>query len=80
MGAIAVSKTDETQIVKLQRALGIPSKAGVIRAALKALERQTERETLRREVQESVRRCAAADRAENRELFGAGIAASGSEE
>ena len=79
MGAVAVSKAVETQTIKLQKALNIPSKAGVIRAALKALERQTEREKLRREVQESVRCCADADRAENRELFGAGIAARGSE-
>jgi len=79
MGAVAVSKAGETQIIKLQKALNIPSKSGVIRAALKALECQTEREKLRCEVQDSVRRCAAADRAENRELFGAGIAVRGSE-
>lgn len=74
MGAIAVSKEEERQIERLCKELKIPTKAGVIRAALKALERKAEEERLRREIQESVRRCAAADKAENRELFHAGVA------
>lgn len=74
MGAIAVSKEEERQIARLSKQLKIPTKAGVIRAALKALEKKAEEERLRREIQESVRRCAAADKAENRDLFHAGVA------
>ncbi len=74
MGAIAVSKREEEQIERLRKELGIPTKSGLIRAALEALEKRTEEERLRREIQESVRRCATADREENRELFPAGVA------
>ena len=73
MGAIAVSKEEEQQIEKLRKELRIPTKSGVIRAALKTLEEKVEEEKLRREVEESVRRCAAADKQENRELFRAGV-------
>lgn len=74
MGAIAVSKTEERQIDRLRKELGISTKSGLIRTALKALETRTEEERLRREIQESVRRCASADREENRQLFPAGVA------
>lgn len=74
MGAIAVAKTEERQIDRLRKELGISTKSGLIRAALKALEARAEEERLRREIQESVRRCARADREENRLLFPAGIA------
>ncbi|MFQ5853838.1 MAG: hypothetical protein ACE5JU_25040 [Candidatus Binatia bacterium] len=74
MGAIAVSKKEEQQIERLCKKLKIPTKSGLIRTALKTLEEKTEKERLRREIQESVRRCAAADREENRELFPAGVA------
>ena len=74
MGAIAVSKEEEQQIERLRKELQIPTKAGVIRVALKTLEEQTAQERLRREIQESVRRCAAADREENQALFPAGVA------
>jgi len=74
MGAIAISKKEEQQIEKMRKQLGIPTKSGLLRAALKALEKKTEEEQLRREVQESVRRCAAADKEENRELFPGGVA------
>lgn len=74
MGAIAVSKKEEEQIERLRKELGISTKSGLIRAALEALEKRTEEERLRREIQESVRRCAAADKEENRELFPAGVA------
>ena len=74
MGAIAVSKKEEHQIERLRRELKIPTKSGLIRAALKALEKNTEEERLRCEIQESVRRCAEADREENRDLFPGGIA------
>jgi pyrroline-5-carboxylate reductase len=73
MGAIAVSKEEEEQIEKLRKELRIHTKSGVIRAALKTLEDKVEEERLRREVEESVRRCAAADKQENRELFPAGV-------
>lgn len=76
MGAIAVSKKEEQQIEKLRRELKIPSKTGLIRVALQTLERKVEEEKLRDEVQESVRRCAAADKEENRKLFPGGIARS----
>ncbi|HEY3132811.1 MAG TPA: hypothetical protein VGL91_25390 [Acidobacteriota bacterium] len=54
--------------------LGIPTKSGLIRAALNAWEEKTEQERLRRDIHESVRPCATADREENRELFPAGVA------
>ena len=74
MGAIAVSKAEEKQIERLCKELRIPTKSGLIRAALKTLEKKTEEDRLRREIQESVRRCAAADKEENRGLFSAGVA------
>ncbi len=74
MGAIAVSKEEEQRIDRLCKELKIATKSGLIRAALKALEMKTREERLRWEIQESVRRCAAADREENRELFPAGVA------
>ena len=74
MGAIAVSKKEEDQIERLRKEMGIASKSGLIRVALKTLERKAQEERLSREIQESVRRCAAADRVENRELFAAAIA------
>lgn len=74
MGAIAVSKEEERRIERLRRELSIPTKSGLIRVALAALERRTEEERLRREIAESVRRCANADRRENLELAPAGVA------
>ena len=40
MGAIAVSKETEQQIERLRKALGIPSKAGILRVALQTLEEE----------------------------------------
>lgn len=74
MGAIAVSKVEERQIDRLRKELGISTKSGLIRAALKALETQADEDRLRREIQDSVRRCARADREENRQLVPAGVA------
>ena len=74
MGAIAVSEKEERQIEKLSKQLKIPTKSGVIRAALRTLEEKVEKERLCHEIQESVRRCAAADKEENRELFAAAVA------
>ena len=79
MGAIAVSKNEEEQIERLRKELKIPSKSGLIRAALKALEKKTEEDKLRREILESVRRCGAADKEENQELLNAGIARAGAD-
>ncbi len=74
MGAIAVSKKEEEQIEKLRKELGIASKSGLIRAAIKTLEGKSQEEKLRREIRNSVNRCAAADRQENKDLFLAGVA------
>ncbi len=73
MGAIAVSKDEERRIERLRKELKIPTKSGLIRVALTALERTTEEERLRREIAESVRRCASADRRENLELAPAAV-------
>jgi len=73
MGAIAVSKKEEQQIERLRKELRIPTKAGVLRAALKTLEHQTTEERLRSEVHESVQRCAHADKREHRELSQAAV-------
>jgi mRNA interferase MazF len=70
MGAIAVSKKEEEQIEKLRKELGIASKSAVIRTALKVLEKKSQEEKLRREIRDSVSRCAAADdREENKSFF-----------
>lgn len=74
MGAIAVSKREEEQIEKLRKELRIATKSGLIRVALRALEKKTDEERLRREIQKSVERCAAADKEENQELVNAGVA------
>jgi hypothetical protein len=74
MGAIAVSKKEEEQIEKLRKELGIATKSGLIRVALKTLEQKSQEDKLRREIRDSVNRCAAADREENKELFIAGVA------
>jgi pyrroline-5-carboxylate reductase len=73
MGAIAVSKKEEQQIERLRKELRIPTKAGVLRAALKTLEHQTAEERLRHEVHESVRRCANADKREHQEISQAAV-------
>jgi len=73
MGAIAVSKKEEQQIERLRKELRIPTKAWVLRAALKTLEHQTAEERIRHEVHESVRRCADADKREHRELSQAAV-------
>jgi hypothetical protein len=76
MGAIAVSKKEEEQIERLRKELGIATKSALIRTALKTLEQKSHEEKLRREIRDSVNRCAAADREENKELFWAGVARS----
>lgn len=69
MGAIAISREDEEQIQALMPELKVKSKAQVVREALRALREKLEQEKLRIQIQESVRRCAQADRRENRLLF-----------
>ena len=71
MGAIAVSKKEEEQIERLRKDLGIASKSALIRAALKTLEKKSQEEKLRRDIQDSVNRCGAADRLF---LFGSDLA------
>jgi Arc/MetJ-type ribon-helix-helix transcriptional regulator len=73
MGAIAVSKEDEGQIRELMRELGVKSKAQVVRTALRALKERIDQERLRSEIRESVKRCAEADRRENRLLASGGV-------
>ncbi|MEK9142171.1 MAG: hypothetical protein AAB308_14045 [Nitrospirota bacterium] len=73
MGAIAVSKKEEQQIERLRKELRIPTKAGVLRMALRTLEHQTAEKRLRIEIRESVQRCAAADKREHRELAQAAV-------
>ena len=68
MGAITVSKKEEELIERLRKVLRIPTKSGLIRVALKTLEEKAEEEKLRREIQRSVRRCAAADKSFRQEI------------
>ena len=77
LGAIAVSRADEVQIVELMRELRVKSKASVVRAALQTLKEQLERERLRSEIQESVRKCAQADQAESRSLAAGAVSRHG---
>ena len=73
MGAIAISKEEERRIERLRKELRVPTKSGLVRIALTALERKTEEERLRRAIEESVRRCATADKEENLELRATGM-------
>jgi Arc/MetJ-type ribon-helix-helix transcriptional regulator len=68
MGAITVSKKEEEQIDRLRKELRIPTKSGLIRAALKTLEEKAEKEKLRWEIRRSVLRCAAADKSFRQEI------------
>lgn len=74
MGAIAISREDEEQIQALMPELKVTSKAQVVREALRVLREKLEQKKLRIQIQESVRRCAQADRRENRLLFPGGVA------
>jgi Arc/MetJ-type ribon-helix-helix transcriptional regulator len=64
MGAIAISKEDEEQIQLLMPELKMKSKAQVVREALRLLKEKLEQEKLRAQIEDSVRRCAQADRRE----------------
>ena len=74
MGAIAISKEDEEQIRALMPELRMKSKAQVVREALRLLKEKLAQERLRVQIEDSVRRCAQADRRENRSLFPGGVA------
>ncbi len=69
MSAIAVSKKDVQQIERLRKELRIPSKSEVIRVALQTLEDKMAQDRLREEIQQSVQRCAKADKVENQTLI-----------
>lgn len=74
MGAVAISKEDEEQIRALMPELQVKSKTQVVREALRLLKERLEQEKLRIQIQDSVQRCAQADRRENRLLFPGGVA------
>ena len=74
MGAIAISAKEAEQIEKLRKELKIPTKSGVLRAALNVLQAKTDEERLRREIAQSVLRCSKGDRRENAEIFPGSIA------
>lgn len=74
MGAIAVSSDDERRIVQLGKRLGVRSKSGVVRLAVKELERQLERRELAAALRTYVRKFGALDRRENAQLSAASVA------
>jgi hypothetical protein len=74
MAAIAVSADDERRIVQLGKRLGVRSKSGVVRLAVKELERQVERRELADALRTYVRKFGTLDRRENAELSSAGVA------
>jgi hypothetical protein len=74
MAAVAVSPDDERRIVRLGKRLGVRSKAGVVRLAVKELERQLERQELAGALRAYVRKFGTLDRRENAELSSAGVA------
>jgi hypothetical protein len=74
MPAIAVSPDDERRIVRLGRRLGVRSKSGVVRLAVKELERHLERQELAVALRTYVRKFGKLDRRENAELSSAGVA------
>jgi hypothetical protein len=74
MAAIAVSPEDERRIVRLGKRLGVRSKSGVVRLAVKELERQLERQELGDALRAYVRKFGTLDRRENAQLSSAGVA------
>ncbi|HKA31223.1 MAG TPA: hypothetical protein VKH82_17720 [Candidatus Binatia bacterium] len=73
MAAIAVSAEDERRIMRLGKRLGVRSKSGVVRLAVKELERQVERRELADALRTYVRKFGSLDRRENAELSSAGV-------
>ena len=78
MAAIAVSKTDEARIERLQKKLRVRSKSGVVRLAVEELERRIEERETAGLVREYVQKYGALDREENADLSPAGVARRGS--
>lgn len=74
MGAIAVSKIDESRIERLRKKLKVRSKAGVVRLAVDELERRVEQDAMSGMVREYVAKYGSLDRAENESLSPAGVA------
>jgi hypothetical protein len=74
MAAIAVSPDDERRIVRLGKRLGVRSKSGVVRLAVKELEHRLERQELAVALRAYVRKFGTLDRRENAELSSAGVA------
>jgi len=74
MGAIAISKEDEEQILALMPEMKVKSKAQVVREALRLLREKLDQEKLRVQIQDSVLFYGHGDRRENRLLFPGGVA------
>ena len=73
MGAIAVSKIDESRIERLRKKLRVRSKAGVVRLAVEELERRVEENEMSGVVREYVAKYGTLDRAENAALSPAAV-------
>jgi hypothetical protein len=69
MGAIAVSKVDELLVERLRKELETRRNQPSSERLSGRSRKKTDDERVRREVEESVRRCRAADRLENLELL-----------
>ena len=78
MPAIAVSPDDERRIVRLGKRLGVRSKSGVVRLAVKELERHLERRELADALRMYVRKFGTLDRKENAQLSSASAPATSS--
>jgi UPF0288 family protein (methanogenesis marker protein 3) len=78
MAAIAISKTDEARIERLQKKLRVRSKSGVVRLAVEELERRIEDREMAGLVHEYVQKYGILDREENKELGPAAVARRGS--
>ena len=78
MAAIAISKTDEARIERLQKKLRVRSKSGVVRLAVEELERRIEEREMVGLVREYVQKYGTLDRQENAELSPAAVARRGS--
>jgi hypothetical protein len=74
MGAIAVSTSDEKRIVALGKKLGVRSKAGVVRLAVRELEQSIARRDMTHAVRDYVRRYGHLDRAEHATFAPGGVA------
>ncbi len=69
-----IARRRTPRIVRLGKRLGVRSKSGVVRLAVKELERQLERRELADALRTYVRKFGTLDRRENAELSSAGVA------